>query len=191
MRAYRATLERENPLVRFSALIGTWGLIGTWALRRQRLAATAALLAFVITAAAPAGDPTAVPCSADTPAALPRLHATVTGARKVQGNITFTLYGPRPTAFLAHKGSIALTRVTLTSRSATACFAVSAPGVYALAVYHDQNDNHHFDRTLIGLPAEGYGFSNNAPLRLGPPSFDAAKFPVHAGDNQLAIQLAY
>ena len=151
----------------------------------------AGVLALTLAAAAPAGDPTAVPCTAGTPAALPRVHATVTGARKIEGNITFTLYGPRPAGFLAHQGSIAIARVTLTSRSATACFAVSAPGVYAMAVYHDQNDNHHFDRTLIGLPAEGYGFSNNAPLHFGPPSFADAKFLVHAGDNPLAIRLNY
>ena len=106
------------------------------------------------------------------------------------GNITFTLYGSNPAAFLAHRGSIALTRVSLTSSQADACFALSAPGTYAVAVYHDANDNHHFDRTLIGLPAEGYGFSNNVvPLLL--PSFASARITVPAGDTRIVIRLIY
>ncbi len=160
--------------------------------RSRRQAALASVLALTLIAAAPpGGDPTAAPCSADTPAAMPRLYATVTGARKVAGNITFTLYGPRPEAFLAHQGSIALTRVMLTSTEATACFAISTPGSYAVAVYHDQNNNHHFDRTLIGLPAEGYGFSNNPAVVFRPPSFGAARFQVQPGDNHVTIRLSY
>ena len=44
-------------------------------------------------------------------------------------------------------------------------------GRYAFAFYHDENSNAQFDKTLLGLPNEGFGFSNDAPLRLGPPSF--------------------
>jgi uncharacterized protein (DUF2141 family) len=116
---------------------------------------------------------------------------TVTGARRVAGNITFTLYGSDPSAFLAHHGKIALTRVMLSSSEAVACFVLSAPGLYAVAVYHDQNNNHRFDRTLIGMPAEGYGFSNNAPIFFAPPSFKSAAFAAGPGDNRIAIKLRY
>ena len=119
------------------------------------------------------------------------LHVTVTGARSQAGNITLTLYGSDPAAFLAHRGSIFLTRVPLSATGAEACFALSMPGFYAVAVYHDENDNHHFDRTLIGLPAEGYGFSNDAPIRLGPPSFASARLLVRPGDTRIAIRLRY
>ena len=48
-------------------------------------------------------------------------------------------------------------------------------GRYALAFYHDENSNSEFDKTLLGLPDEGFGFSNDAPVGFGPPSFaDAA-----------------
>ena len=113
------------------------------------------------------------------------------GARRAAGNITFTLYGSRPASFLTHGGSIAITRTPLAGTSASACFVVSTPGVYALAVYHDENNNHHFDRSLIGLPLEGYGFSNNASIFMGPPSFASVRFPVRAGDNRLTIRLRY
>ncbi len=141
-------------------------------------------------AAQPVGE-TARPCTSNDGQAAQRILATVTGARRVAGNITFTLYGSRPASFLAHNGSIAITRTTLAGTTADACFAVSTPGVYALAVYHDENNNHHFDRSLIGLPLEGYGFSNNAAIFMGPPSFASVRFTVHPGDNHVTVRLRY
>lgn len=46
-------------------------------------------------------------------------------------------------------------------------------GRYAVKLYHDANDNGELDRNLVGIPTEGYGFSNNAGRR-GPPSFEDA-----------------
>ena len=134
---------------------------------------------------------TARPCAPGDEHAAQRVLATVIGARRVAGNITFTLYGSRPASFLVHNGSIAIDRTTLAGTSANACFVVSTPGVYALAVYHDENNNHHFDRSLIGLPLEGYGFSNNASIFMGPPSFASVRFPVRPGDNRITIRLRY
>lgn len=138
-----------------------------------------------------ASPETARACASSAEAAPERLLVTVTGVRRLAGNITYTLYGDRPEAFLAHRGSIALTRVTLAGNAATACFVVSRPGIYAVAVYHDENDNHHFDRSFIGLPLEGYGFSNNATIFMAPPSFRAVRFDAGPGDTRLSITLRY
>ena len=146
---------------------------------------------FVSPASAQPVSETAQSCASNDKHASQRILATVTGARRVAGNITFTLYGSRPAAFLAHNGSIAIDRTTLTGVTADACFVVSTPGVYALAVYHDENNNHHFDRSLIGLPLEGYGFSNNAAIFMGPPSFASVRFTVQPGDNHVTIKLRY
>jgi len=178
-------------------LVWTRALIASRPRRSQRWATAFGLLVPLLAYGQPlraqpqASGETAAPCSTADPPEAPRLLISVTGAHSARGNITFTLYGEKPASFLAHKGSIAIARVMLAGTEATACFAVSAPGVYALAVYHDENNNHRLDRTLIGLPAEGYGFSNDAPVRLGPPSFNAARFPVRPGANPVAIRLRY
>jgi uncharacterized protein (DUF2141 family) len=139
-----------------------------------------------------AAEETATSCAAtNAPAAGPRLYITATGARSVAGNITFTLYGADPARFLAHKGKLALMHVPLSSTEAVGCFVVSAPGVYAVAIYHDENNDHHFGRTLIGMPAEGYGFSNNARIFLAPPSFRSVQFRVGPGETRIAIKLRY
>ena len=135
---------------------------------------------------------TATPCGEGAAAdGKPHLHIIVSGARVVTGNITFTLYGGVSALFLKPRGSIALTRVMLHGTTAEACFSVAAPGPYAVAAYHDENNNHHFDKNFLGLPAEGYGFSNDAPTLFGPPSFAAARLNVSSGENRITIRLRY
>lgn len=55
------------------------------------------------------------------------------------------------------------------------------PGVYAVQVFHDANDNLDLDRTFIGFPKEGLGFSNDAPMKFGPPRFEDAAIEVDQG----------
>jgi len=50
------------------------------------------------------------------------------------------------------------------------------PGMYAISAFHDENSNGKLDKNLLGIPKEGYGFSNDARGRMGPPKFEAARF---------------
>ncbi|MCQ8278614.1 DUF2141 domain-containing protein [Acetobacteraceae bacterium KSS8] len=177
--------ERTMPSRRGRTIGFLWPL-------RQRAALAAVLLGVFAAAPALAADPeTARPCTGPDDPGRPRILAEVTGAHSTAGNITYTLYGDDPARFLKHKGSIALERVALTSRSALGCFVVSRPGIYAVAVYHDENNNHRFDRSMIGLPEEGYGFSRNAPIFMAPPSFDSVRFQAGPGDTSVSIALRY
>ena len=64
------------------------------------------------------------------------------------------------------------------------------PGVYAAQVYHDRNDNHAVDRSKpFGIPVEGVGFSNNAPIGLHGPKWANAAFTHAEVDQELAVRL--
>lgn len=52
-----------------------------------------------------------------------------------------------------------------------------ADGDYVVSLYQDENDNQSLDFNAIGIPKEGYGFSNNVG-RFGEPSYQEAKFVV-------------
>jgi uncharacterized protein (DUF2141 family) len=65
------------------------------------------------------------------------------------------------------------------------------PGLYAIATYHDENGNGKFDKTWIGWPDEGLGFSNGAWISLGPPSFEEAAFEVRSKSQVVAVALRY
>jgi uncharacterized protein (DUF2141 family) len=66
-----------------------------------------------------------------------------------------------------------------------------AAGKYAISAFHDENDNKKLDRNLIGVPKEGYGFSNNAQGRRGPPSFEEAALDIKDGHNETNMALNY
>jgi hypothetical protein len=45
-----------------------------------------------------------------------------------------------------------------------------------LCGHHGENSNGKLDTNLLGIPTEGYGFSNNATALIGTPSFSDASF---------------
>ena len=64
-------------------------------------------------------------------------------------------------------------------------------GIYAISVYHDANGNQALDTNLLGMPREGYGFSNDARGIAGPPSFQAAAFEIGADPAVVDLRLSY
>lgn len=54
---------------------------------------------------------------------------------------------------------------------------------YAIAVYHDANNNGKMDKNLFGVPTEKYGFSNNARGTFSAPAFSEAAFKL--GQNKV------
>lgn len=50
------------------------------------------------------------------------------------------------------------------------------PGEYAVSIFHDANENGVLDMNFMGIPKEGFGFSNDAMGVFGPPTFTKAKF---------------
>lgn len=73
----------------------------------------------------------------------------------------------------------------------TVSFQDLKSGAYAISVLHDENSNKDMDQNKIGIPKEGFGFSNNAKSSFGPPSFDKAKIFLHSKDTLISIDLRY
>lgn len=51
-------------------------------------------------------------------------------------------------------------------------------GKYSFKYFHDKNSNKKWDTYWIGAPKEGYGFSNNAMGKFGPPDFEKTIFEL-------------
>lgn len=63
-------------------------------------------------------------------------------------------------------------------------------GHYAIALYHDINDNTVLDRNFVGYPKEPFGFSNNYRPVFRGPSFKECAFEVKAdGSSTITIKL--
>ena len=80
--------------------------------------------------------------------------------------------------------------VTVTGKNTERTVMSLPPGRYALALYHDMNDNWKLDKNFVGYPKEPFGFSNNyRPIFTGP-SFDDCVFEVKEnGSSFLKIKL--
>lgn len=78
--------------------------------------------------------------------------------------------------------------VEVEGETATVRFEALTAGAYGLKVFHDVNGNGELDVNGFGIPREPYAFSNNAPVRFGPPSWAAAAFTVDGGGAVQAIR---
>lgn len=65
------------------------------------------------------------------------------------------------------------------------------PGQYAAQAFHDENSNTKVDRALFGIPKEGVGFSNDARISFGPPSWKSAVFGHNGQNATIGFKLRY
>lgn len=68
-------------------------------------------------------------------------------------------------------------------------FAGLEPGEYALSAFQDDNGNGKLDTNALGIPTELFAMSRQARGRMGPPTFDAAKFSVTDKAEKISIEL--
>jgi uncharacterized protein (DUF2141 family) len=141
------------------------------------------LLAFAVVAS-PAAACTGRPSAT-------RLFVNVDNVRSSQGLIAVTLYADDRGRFLAKRGSLYVGRVPARQGRTRVCIHLPEPGIYALAVYHDADGDRSFDRTALGLPAEGFGFSNNPPTFFGLPNFDRVRVNVARTGLSTTVKLNY
>lgn len=119
------------------------------------------------------------------------INVTAEGLRNSSGLLAITLYADDPSKFLLRRGSVYVGRVDAKQGTTRGCIFVPRPGVYALALYHDENANRKFDRTGIGLPAEGFGFSNNPATLAGLPSFRSVRLNIPRTGLSTRIEMRY
>jgi len=109
--------------------------------------------------------------------------------RSSEGLLTITVYPDKRSQFLAKGGSINVGRIKAQKGTTQGCVFLPSDGVYAIALYHDENGNHKFDRGL--LPEEGYGFSNDANTVAGLPSFKSVRLAVPKNNMATKITMKY
>jgi uncharacterized protein (DUF2141 family) len=75
--------------------------------------------------------------------------------------------------------------------TATCEFKNIPSGTYAIALFHDANLTGKMEKNFVGIPQEGYGFSNDAkPHTLSAPSFKECAFQHDAAQpTNLTIKL--
>lgn len=144
------------------------------------VASVAALMSAILPAPAPAQS------------ACPGIHVKILNIRNSIGSVACALFeSPQgfPTEYLLSATNVMIIKIR--KAQARCDFEDIPPGTYAMAVIHDENLNGKLDTNWIGIPTEGYGFSNNAKGVLGAPSFSDASFTYDGRNVEMTMSLHY
>jgi len=114
------------------------------------------------------------------------IHIDITGVKQPQGHIYVGLYN-QANGFL-HTDKSYKNIILDTTQQPSCTFSNIPKGRYAIALFHDQNNNGKLDRNIIGIPKEQTGTSNNVVSHMGPPSFIKARFE-HTNETDIVIKL--
>jgi uncharacterized protein (DUF2141 family) len=118
------------------------------------------------------------------------LTVAVKGLRNDKGRVAVALF-KRGEHFPDQKHALLGKVVRSSKKRAVVQFSSLEPGTYALAILHDENKNDKMDFNFLGMPLEGYGFSNDASEMFGPPSFEAASFEVSGEQTSHTVTAQY
>ncbi len=117
------------------------------------------------------------------------LTVTVRQVRSTQGIIAISVFDSAQT-FLGYHREIVARDVVANQGDMPIVFKGLPPGEYAVVAYHDENNSGDIDTNFLGIPTEGFGFSNGAKAFLGPPEFKDAAVPVET-TAETALDLSY
>jgi len=124
--------------------------------------------------------------------ACPGIHVTVVGIRNGVGTVDCALFdAPKGFPVDVLHSAMRVMVMKVPSSEARCDFEGIPPGTYALVVLHDENMNGKVDTNWIGIPKEGYGFSNDAKASFSAPSFQDASFLYDGQMLEMSINLHY
>jgi uncharacterized protein (DUF2141 family) len=142
----------------------TWAMSGAWA----------SVLALGAMAAA-------FPAKAEP---QPVVTVIVANVRAPQGAIYAALHDER-----GWRESVTRVRVPVAGSEVSLQLTAPRPGRYAVRLFQDVDGDGEMATGMLGMPAEPFGFSNDAPLQFGPPSFEDAAFEVGADGAATTVTL--
>lgn len=118
----------------------------------------------------------------------PELNIHVIGVSEIKGTIRIAIFSDAEN-FKAkiHPYDSAILEIKSTKASHT--FKLRQ-NTYAVAVYHDENDDNQLNKRSMGIPTEGIGFSNIYKKSKRPPRFDESSFFLKS-DTTILIPIFY
>ncbi|MBN1232833.1 MAG: DUF2141 domain-containing protein [Candidatus Coatesbacteria bacterium] len=115
----------------------------------------------------------------------------ITGFRNDDGYARITIFEKSDGFPSNPKKALDAKSETISNGKCKVVFTDIPAGTYAIAVLHDENSNEKMDTNALGIPKEGYGTSNNAKGKMGPPKFKDASFKYSEETITLKITMKY
>ena len=103
------------------------------------------------------------------------ITVNITGMKSDVGDVYVALFNDED-SFLKDSYKSLIGEVN--SKESVVKFEDVPDGVYAISVFHDENDNKEMDTNFIGIPKEAMATSNGIINKYGPPKYKDATFTV-------------
>lgn len=107
-----------------------------------------------------------------------------------QGELCYKLFSGSQGFPYSNESAIKRQCVKISNNSLIITLNNIPSGSYALSIYHDLNGDRKLNRNSLGMPSEGFGFSNNPVVRNAPPNYGDCLFLV-AGNTNIKINMDY
>lgn len=117
------------------------------------------------------------------------LRVTVNNVKKGEGSIVADLHDNIKENFLEGDKVLLRVRAKATQGQTSFCIPMREAGDYAVAFYHDKNDNMKFDKGFLSIPKEHFGMSQNPKFGMKSPEFEQAVFTMPSTGADLNIDL--
>jgi uncharacterized protein (DUF2141 family) len=127
-----------------------------------------------------------------SPQGTGKLRIEITNIRSTQGKILLNLFNEAKGFPTNNKYAYKTAEIDIKDNGkAYVEFADLPYGDYAVAVLHDENNNKKMDYNFLGMPKEGYCFSNNYRPTIKNPSFRQAGFFLERPLKTLQLVMIY
>jgi uncharacterized protein (DUF2141 family) len=119
------------------------------------------------------------------------LSVTINGIKNKQGQICLSLFENEQGFPNNGNNAIQISCIEVTDTQLEVTFPNLQAGNYAVAVFHDANNDGILNRNWLGIPTEGFGFSQNPNILKGIPKFADSAITVTESHTNIEVQLQY
>ena len=119
------------------------------------------------------------------------LRIEVEGIRNASGHVSIALFSSENGFPEKSENAFKLQVQEIKNGQAVFNFQFLPPGNYAFAVLHDENKDGEMKKNILGIPREGFAFSQNFKPKIGAPDFEEASFKLNSGTNKVIVRMIY
>ncbi|WP_051209908.1 DUF2141 domain-containing protein [Gelidibacter mesophilus] len=117
----------------------------------------------------------------------PKLTINITNIESIKGKVVIGVYSSGKN-FLKDGAEVKNYTFKVDGKSKQIVITDLPKGDYAISMYHDENSDDECNLNFLGIPKEGYGFSNNIKPKFSAPTYEDCKFSL-VKDEFLTIKL--